>query len=137
MWWLAQGATETPTPSDEIWTFGEWRYDYLEVFALGPDGAGAYVLGYDQALRQDTELRYRVEGDELLLYDLVDLIDGERVPSDTTVRTRFVLERGEFVFESENPYGGPERYVYGCALHLDTFLHGEPRTLYACPEPAP
>ena len=107
------------------WAYGDWKYDYLERLHLDPSGSGSYVLGYGQAVRVDVRFTHRVEGDELVLDDVTD----RAAPSESH-RTRYSVERGDWRFEEDHPYGDGRAYRYRCRLVLDDLVDVGPRTLY-------
>lgn len=122
--------SEEPPPgcglTETEWSFGAWRYDYLERLDLHGSGDGSYVLGYDQAVRVDASFRFQVDGDELVLSDVAH--HGGST-SDEELRTRFTIQEGDFRFEPDHPYDDTEEYGYRCRLELDD-LFGHPAVLY-------
>lgn len=108
------------------WTYGEWQYDYLERLHLDPSGSGSYVLGYGQAVRVDVTFDHRVEGEELVFEDVVD--QGANDPHGR--RTRYGVERGDFRFEEDHPYGDGRTRRYRCRLEVDDLFGLGSRILY-------
>lgn len=117
--------------TDTDWRYGEHQYDYLEVFEVRDDGSGSYVLGYGQAVREDMRFTYRVDGDRLVLRDIVHVDpDGTERPRRGEIRARFTVTEGDHRFRSENPYDGVDEYRYRCELALRGFTKRQALYLY-------